>query len=189
MVGVPPQETWESLFLRGLRQKRFKGRGLGMSFLSRIKEDRQWISRTWFLFLCFFWCPIELPVVKCWLMSVHWASQGESLTVRERPVSLSTESWGESSGKWWGRLLWRGTKGCGCGLWGGRRAISVQDTWLGLEKRTLLNNVCTISHSLGKCIHISKYICIEFSRRVWENYEHRLPLGGQIYGCFCFLPL
>lgn len=56
-------------------------------------------------------------------------------------------------GRWW--LLWRGTKGCGCGLWGGRRTISAQDTLLTVEKRMLFNNMCNIIHSLGKCIRIS----------------------------------
>lgn len=94
------------------------------------------------------------------------ASRGESRTHRERPESLSTESGGEAQGSGEVGLLWRGSKGCGCGLLGGRRAVSVQDTWLGVEKRMALNNVCNITHSLGKCIRSSTYICVEFSRRI-----------------------
>lgn len=160
MVGVPPQETWESLFLRDLRQKKFKGRGLWTSFLYRIKEDRQWVSRTWFLFLCFsgvllgyLWWNAD------WCLWTGPPRERAKLLERDQcPWALSPGERAQGSGEV--GLLWRGTKGCGCGLWGGRMAISVQDTWLGMEKRTLLNNVCKITHSLGKCIRISKYICV-----------------------------
>ena len=171
-VGVAPRETWESLFLRGLRQKMFKGRGLLMSFLSTIKEDRRWISRTWFLFLC----SSGVLLGYLWWNAGWWrctSLPGERAELIERDQCSWALSPGErAQGSGEVGLLWRGTKVCGCGLLGGRRAISVQDTWLGMEKRMVLNNMCNITHSLGKCIRISTYICIEFSRRIWENYEH-----------------
>lgn len=141
------------------------------------------------LIFMFFWCLIGLPMVKCWLMVVHKPS-GERAELIERDQCSWAQSPGErAQGSGEVGLLWRGTKVCGCGLLGGRRAISVQDTWLGMEKRMVLKNVCNITHSLGKCIRISTYICIEFSRRIWENYEHRLPLGVRFMGalalCLC----
>lgn len=101
-VGVALQETWESLFLRGLRQKIFMGGDFWWAFCPRLKRTGDGFPEPgsyFYVLLVSYWATYGEMLAD----GGAQASRGESRTHRERPVFLSTESWGESSGQWWGR--------------------------------------------------------------------------------------